>query len=85
MRHLRDECELDAEIIFLKDFGPDIGKSGHAHTVEEHAATAEDEPAEDKDEKGTIQLDLSNLSDEQSHVIMLAARSSGLKVRLPFR
>ena len=74
------KAELDAEILFLKDFGPDIGKSGRAHAVEEQPPAAEDESAsaEDEDGEGTIELDLSNLSEKQSHVFLLGARASGL-------
>ena len=55
------KAEPHAEITFLKDFGPDIGKTAHAHVVDEHAITADDEPtsAEDDSEEGTIELDLS--------------------------
>ena len=69
--------ELDAEITFLKGWGPDVGKTGIARVTEDQVLAAESEQAED-DEEGVIELDLSDLPEEKAHALVFAARASGL-------
>ena len=79
--------QLDSEITFLKDYGPDF-KTGSAHLATEQAAAHQAfaaEAEEDEDEEGVIVLDLSGVSEEKAEVLVMAARSSGLRVKPPFR
>ena len=55
-----------------------------AHVTEGQAMAAESKQAED-DEERTIELDLSDLPEEQAHALVSAARASGLRVRAPFQ
>jgi hypothetical protein len=88
-RTYRDmKSELRDEITFMKDWGLN-GKSGRAHLASEQVpaqeALAAAEAEGEKDEEGVITLDLSGVSEEQADVLVAAARSSGLRVRPPFR
>ena len=81
------KAELKEDITFSKEWGLD-NKSGHANLASEQvpaqtALAAAD--AEEEDEEGVITLDLSGCSEEQADVLVAAARSSGLRVRPPFR
>ena len=79
--------QLDGEITFLKDYGPDF-KTGSAHLATVQAAAHQAfaaEAEEDEDEEGVIVLDLLGVSGEKAEILVMAARSSGLCVKPPFR
>ena len=71
----------------MKDWGLD-SKSGSAHLASEQVPAQEAllaAEAEDEDEEGVITLDFSGVSEEQADVLLAASRSSGVRVRPPFR
>ena len=81
------KAELREDVAFSKEWGLEQ-KPGHANLASEQvpaqtALAAAD--AEEEDEEGVITLDLSGCSEEQADVLVAAARSSGLRVRPPFR
>ena len=80
--------ELKDEITFMKDWGLEQ-KSGSEHLASEQVpaqeALAAAEAEGEEDEEGVITLDLSGVSDEQADVLVADARSSGLRMRPPFR
>ena len=81
--------ELNVEVTFLKDYGPDINKTGRAHLATEQVpaqnSLAAETEEEDEDEEGVITLDLTGVPGEKAEALVVAARTSGLRVRPPFR
>ena len=82
--HFEMKKELDAEVTFLKDFKPDSG-SGSAHLAAEQAEALAVEADEDEDKKGVIVFDPPGVSEEKAEVLVMSARSSGLRVKPPFK
>ena len=79
------KAQLEDEITFLSDYGPDMGKSGHAHVAAEQLVP-EDEEQEGEDDQcpeGVLEIDLAGLPTEQAEYILLAARTAGLRIRQP--
>ena len=81
------KAQLEDEIVFLSDYGPDMGKSGHAHVAAEQPPQEDEEQDGEDDQcpEGVLEVDLAGLPIEQAEHIPLAARQAGLRVRQPFR
>ena len=79
--------DFNAEITLLKHYGPHIHKTGSAHLATKQVPAQEAlaaEAEEDEDEEGVITLDLTGVSEEKAEALVMAARTSGLRVRPPF-
>lgn len=82
------KAELESEIIFLSDYGPDMHKTCHAHVAAEQPPEDEDQQngsAAGDDEEGVPKVDLAGLLAEQAEHILLAARPAGLRFRAPIK
>ena len=81
------KAQLEDEIVFLSDCGPDMGKSGHANVAVEQPPQEDKEQDREDDQcpEGVLEVDLAGFPTEQAEQILLAARQAGLRVWQPFR